>query len=82
MGFPRGQTRTATGGAVGGGGSGRGGRAGAAADFTPVPKDRRAKTLRKIAAFFSPYKFQVVVVLAAILSTSLIGLITRSCSAS
>ena len=75
MGFPRGQTRTATGGAVGGGGSGRGGRAGAAADFTPVPKDRRAKTLRKIAAFFSPYKFQVVVVLAAILSTSLIGLI-------
>src|SRR6478735_5023649 len=75
MGFPRGQTRTATGGAVGGGGSGRGGRAGAGADFTPVPKERRAKTLRKIAAFFSPYKFQVVVVLAAILSTSLIGLI-------
>src|SRR6185436_13699072 len=72
MGFPRGQTRTATGGATGGGGAGR---TRGTADFTPVPKDRRAKTLRKIAAFFSPYKFQVVVVLAAILSTSLIGLI-------
>src|SRR6478672_9310689 len=77
MGFPRGQTRTATGGAVGRGGGGGGGRggAGSAADFTPVPRERRAKTLRQIAAFFSPYKFQVVVVLAAILSTSLIGLI-------
>ncbi len=75
MGFPRGQTRTATGGATGGGGGrGAGGR-GASADFTPVPKERRARTLRKIAAFFSPYKFQVVVVLVAILSTSLIGLI-------
>jgi ATP-binding cassette subfamily B protein len=75
MGFPRGQTRTATGGAVGGGG-GRGlGRGGGSADFTPIPKERRAQTLRRIAAFFSPYKFQVVVVLAAILSTSLLGLI-------
>ena len=55
--------------------AGAAGVRGAGADFTPVPKERRAKTLRKIAAFFSPYKFQVVVVLAAILSTSLIGLI-------
>ena len=44
-------------------------------DFTPVPKERRGRTLRRIAAFFKPYKLQVVVVLVAILSTSLIGLI-------
>ena len=85
MGFPRGQTRTATGGAAGGrwrrpghGGGGRGGAACSVApsdDFTPVPKERRARTLRRIAAFFQPYKLQVVVVLVAILSTSLIGLI-------
>ncbi len=86
MGFPRGQTRTATGGAAGrgggGGGSGRGGGfggggfgGGASRDFTPVPKERRARTLRRILIFFHPYRLQVVVVLAAILATSLIGLI-------
>src|SRR3954471_587522 len=73
MGFPRGQTRTATGGAVGGGG-GRMGR-GASGDYEPIPKERRARTLRRIAAFFTPYKLQVVVVLVAILTTSLIGLV-------
>ncbi len=48
---------------------------GASADFTPVPKERRARTLRRILAFFGPYKLQVVVVLVAILATSLIGLV-------
>jgi len=84
MGFPRGQTRTATGGAASGGGGG-GGRAfggggrgpfgGPSTDYVPIPKERRARTLRRIVAFFEPYWFQVVVVLVAILATSLIGLI-------
>src|SRR6476646_5352187 len=82
MAFPRGQTRTATGGAASGGGRfGGGGRGGAmfggggSRDYEPIPKERRARTLRRIAAFFTPYKFQVVVVLVAILATSLIGLV-------
>ncbi len=88
MGFPRGQTRTATGGAVGGrggrsggggggGGGGRGGPfgSGVSRDFTPVPKERRGRTLRRILIFFKPYRLQIVVVLTAILATSLIGLI-------
>ena len=82
MGFPRGGTRTATGGAAGGGGgSGRrmvggGGMwGGPTTEFTPVPKERRARTLRRIVAFFGPYRLQVVVVLVAILATSLIGLV-------
>ncbi len=44
-------------------------------DFEPVPKERRAKTLRRIVAFFEPYRLSVAVVLGAILATSLIGLI-------
>ena len=83
MAFPRGQTRTATGGATGGGGTGGGGRrgigggpaSGAAADYKQIPKERRARTLRRIVAFFEPYWVQVLIVLAAILATSLIGLI-------
>src|SRR6187401_2819835 len=81
MAFPRGQTRTATGGAASGGGRfGGGGRGGAmfgggGTDYEPIPKERRARTLRRIAAFFTPYKLQVVVVLVAILATSLIGLV-------
>ncbi len=76
MAFPRGQTRTATGGAVGrGGGGGRMGGGAAGADFTPIPKERRGRTLRRIVAFFEPYWIQVVIVLSAILATSLIGLI-------
>ena len=82
MGFPRGGTRTATGGAAGGAGRG-GGRmvggggmwGGPTTEFTPVPKERRARTLRRIVAFFGPYRLQVVVVLVAILATSLIGLV-------
>src|SRR6187401_2031103 len=81
MAFPRGQTRTATGGAASGGGRfGGGGRGGAmfgggGSDYEPIPKERRARTLRRIAAFFTPYKLQVAVVLIAILTTSLIGLV-------
>jgi ATP-binding cassette subfamily B protein len=48
---------------------------GASRDFTPVPKERRGRTVRRIAVFFEPYRLQVVIVLVAILTTSLIGLI-------
>jgi ATP-binding cassette subfamily B protein len=44
-------------------------------DAPPVPRERRGRTLRRIVAFFRPYRLQVVVVLAAILATSLIGLV-------
>jgi ATP-binding cassette subfamily B protein len=80
MGFPRGGTRAVTGG-VGRGGAGTGGGRGGffgrgpAQDFTPVPKERRARTMRQILHFFSPYKFPIAVVLFAIVVTSLIGLI-------
>jgi len=82
MAFPRGGTRAATGGASGAG-RGGGGRmiggggmwGGPTTEFTPVPKERRGRTLRRIVAFFRPYRLQVVVVLVAILATSLIGLV-------
>ncbi len=48
---------------------------GAAATDKPVTKERRGQTVRRIAAFFGPYRPQVVIVLAAILLTSLLGLI-------
>lgn len=56
---------------------GRGGHygGGGSRDFEPVPKERRAHTVRRIAVFFSPYRSQVVIVLVAILLTSFIGLI-------
>ncbi|HEV2005761.1 MAG TPA: ABC transporter ATP-binding protein, partial [Candidatus Limnocylindrales bacterium] len=41
----------------------------------PVPKERRGRTIRRIAAFFRPYRGRVTVVLAAILLTSFIGLV-------
>ena len=44
-------------------------------NFARVPADRRARTARRIAAFFRPYRGQVVVVLVAIIATSLIGLV-------
>ena len=84
MSFPRGQTRQATGGAAGGGRGGGGGRmmsgggmwgGGAGREFTPVPKERRGQTIRRILAFFRPYRLQVAVVLVAIIATSLIGLV-------
>ncbi len=84
MTFPRGNTRTATGGAAGrvagGGGRTRGSMGGPfgggpSRDFTPVPKERRGETIRRIVAFFRPYRLQVLVVLSAILVTSFLGLI-------
>ena len=55
---------------------GRGGPfGGASRDFEAVPKERRGRTIRRIVAFFRPYRLQVIVVLVAILATSFIGLI-------
>ena len=42
---------------------------------TPLPPERRQRTVRRIVAFFRPYRLQVAVVLVAILATSLLGLI-------
>ncbi|MEK6719952.1 MAG: ABC transporter ATP-binding protein [Chloroflexota bacterium] len=42
---------------------------------TPVPPERRGRTIRRIVAFFGPYRVQVAIVLVAILATSLLGLI-------
>jgi ATP-binding cassette, subfamily B, bacterial len=83
-----GRVGTATGGAAGaasgrvrgsGGGGGRMGGGwggfGGSEPFEKVPKERRGRTLRRMVAFFKPYKAQVGVVLAAILLTSFIGLI-------
>lgn len=52
-----------------------GGGFGQPAGFTHVPKERRARTVRRIAAFFSPYRPQVAVVVGVILLTSLLGLV-------
>ena len=41
----------------------------------PIPPERRGRTIRRIVAFFRPYRFQVVVVVGAILLTSGLGLI-------
>jgi ATP-binding cassette subfamily B protein len=49
---------------------GRGGQ-----DYEPVPRERRGRTLRRIAAFFRPYRGRVAIVVVAILATSLLGLI-------
>jgi ATP-binding cassette subfamily B protein len=57
------------------GGTGGGRLTPPSSDFARVPKERRAKTVRRIVAFFRPYRFQVVVVLVAIVATSLIGLV-------
>jgi ATP-binding cassette, subfamily B, bacterial len=56
-------------------GRGPGARMMGRGDITPVPRERRGHTLRRIVAFFKPYKGQVGVVLVAILFTSLIGLV-------
>jgi ATP-binding cassette, subfamily B, bacterial len=44
-------------------------------DFERVPPERRARTVRRIAAFFGPYRAKVLVVFVAIIATSLIGLL-------
>jgi len=43
--------------------------------FTPVPPERRGRTLRQIVAFFRPYRLRVGVVTIAILFTSGLGII-------
>jgi len=53
-----------------------GGRSFASRDFTPVPKERRGETVRRIAGFFRPYRWQVLVVMVSITATSLIGVVT------
>src|SRR5438552_2194331 len=59
---------------AGGGPSGRMfGKRGA--DYEPVPPGRRGRTLRRIVAFFRPYRGRVAIVVVAILATSLLGLI-------
>jgi len=40
-----------------------------------VPKERRGRTIRRIAGFFAPYRRRIAVVLVAILLTSFIGLV-------
>jgi ATP-binding cassette subfamily B protein len=62
----------------GGGGGFRGGGwggFGATAPGETVPKERRGRTIRRIVAFFKPYKARVAIVLSAIVLTSFIGLI-------
>ena len=44
-------------------------------EFVPVPPERRSETIHRILAFFRPYRLYVLVVLVAILLTSLIGLV-------
>ena len=58
-----------------GGSGGWGGFGGGSGTFEKVPKERRGRTLRRIVAFFQPYKKQVAIVRAAILLTSFIGLV-------
>ncbi len=58
-------------------GFGRGGRGGfAGTDFEPVPAERRGQTLRRIAGFFTPYRWQVLLVVVSITVTSLLGVVT------
>jgi ATP-binding cassette subfamily B protein len=59
--------------ARGSGGSGR--LTPPSSDFERVPPERRARTVRRIVAFFRPYLLQVLVVFVAIIATSLIGLV-------
>ncbi len=41
----------------------------------PIPPERRRRTILRIVAFFGPYRFRVVVVVGAILITSLLGVV-------
>ncbi len=82
MSFPRGggSRSVGMGAGVGGGrglGGGRGGQGGSGRypPATPIPPERRGRTLRRIVAFFRPYRLQVSVVTVAILITSGLGLI-------
>jgi ATP-binding cassette subfamily B protein len=44
-------------------------------DLAPVPRERRGRTIRRIASFFRPYRVSVVTVLLSIVVTSVLGLI-------
>ena len=68
----RGALRAQTGATMGRGMRGLGGLPD---DFERVPPERRGQTVRRIVAFFRPYRTQVVVVLVAIVATSLLGLV-------
>ncbi|HYO43037.1 MAG TPA: ABC transporter ATP-binding protein [Candidatus Limnocylindrales bacterium] len=57
------------------GGAGRGRLTPPSGDFARVPAERRGQTIRRITAFFGPYRAKVLVVFVAILATSLIGLL-------
>ena len=48
---------------------------GSGPEYVPVPRERRAHTIRRIVAFFRPYRLQVGVVTVAILLTSGLGII-------
>jgi ATP-binding cassette subfamily B protein len=48
---------------------------GADPGLPPVPRERRGATVRRIAAFFRPYRLPVAFVLATIILTSFLGLI-------
>jgi len=57
-------------------GGGRGGHWGMPPEVgDPVPRERRGRTIRRIAAFFGPYRLPVGFVLLTIVITSLLGLI-------
>jgi ATP-binding cassette, subfamily B, bacterial len=56
-------------------GGGRGGLYLGAEDQPRVPRERRGATVRRIAAFFRPYRLRVALVLVTIVITSLLGLI-------
>src|SRR5687768_2885671 len=45
------------------------------AEHAPVPKERRGRTIRRMAAFFKPYRLAVSAVLLTIVVTSLLGLV-------
>jgi ATP-binding cassette, subfamily B, bacterial len=49
--------------------------AGLPSDFTPVPRERRGRTVRRIAGFFRPYRGPVLLVLVSIVVTSVLGVI-------
>src|SRR4051812_3555353 len=68
----RGAMRAQTGAPPGGRMRGIGGANG---DFERVPPERRGRTIRRILAFFRPYRFKILIVLVAILITSLLGLV-------
>ena len=48
---------------------------GKGSEYEPVPRERRGRTLRRIVAFFRPYRGRVAIVVVAILATSLLGLV-------